>query len=259
MTTPVLEITGLTKRFGNHAALDHVSMSVGAGEVVALLGDNGAGKSTLVKCVAGIYRPDAGELHVGGERYKAQTPADAATHGIGVVYQDLALFDNLSVAENLFAGAELTWPSNLRSIGLLRKKRMYESARETFERLEVRIPNMRTLVGLLSGGQRQAIAVSKGIAFAKQLVILDEPTAALGLRERGNVLRLVKKLPESGIAVVLISHNLEEVISVADRAVVLRQGRMVGEVPAVQTQHEAIVSMIVGGQTPPTNGRSGHQ
>jgi ABC-type sugar transport system ATPase subunit len=158
------------------------------------------------------------------------------------------------VAENLFAGAELSWPAGLRGLGIVRKRAMVEEARRTLERLEVKIPNMKTLVGLLSGGQRQAIAVAKGISFAKRLVILDEPTAALGLRERGNVLRLVRQLPEVGVAVILISHNLEEVISVADRAVILRQGKKVGEVEATQENHETMVSMIVGGQAPATNG-----
>lgn len=248
MPDALLEVKSVTKRFGNQTVLDAVSFSVAEREVVALLGDNGAGKSTLVKCIAGIYRPDYGEFYLNGQRFNSASPAAARAHGVGIVYQDLALFNNLSVAENLFAGAELTWPPFLRQLGLVRKRAMTEEAHRTFEDLEVRIPDMKTPVGLLSGGQRQAIAVSKGIAFAHKLVVLDEPTAALGLRERGNVLRLVSKLPEAGVAVILISHNLEEVISVADRAVVLRQGRKVGEALATQDNHAAIVSMIVGGQ-----------
>lgn len=250
----VLTVDRLTKRFGNHAALNAVSFSVEAREVVALLGDNGAGKSTLVKCIAGVYRPDEGDLYLDGERFHSESPANRQARGVGVVYQDLALFDNMSVAENLFAGAEPCWPRRLGGLGMVRKRAMLEGARETLERLEVRIPNLKTPVGLLSGGQRQAIAVSKGMSFAKHLVILDEPTAALGLRERRNVLRLVRKLPESGVAVILISHNLEEVISVADRAVVLRQGSKVGETMATEENHEAIVSMIVGGQSASKNG-----
>jgi D-xylose transport system ATP-binding protein len=245
--TPVLEIKGLTKRFGNHAALDDVSFVVREREVVALLGDNGAGKSTLVKCIAGIHRPDEGDIVLDGEHFHSGSPAGARAHGVGVVYQDLALFDNLSVAENLFAGSEPAWPRRLRGWGIVKKRAMLEEARETLRRLEVKIPNLKTPAGLLSGGQRQAIAVSKGIAFAKQLVVLDEPTAALGLRERRNVLRLVRQLPEAGVAVILISHNLEEVISVADRAVVLRQGKKVGEVATTPENHETMVSLIVGG------------
>lgn len=250
----VLEIEGLTKRFGNHAALDDVSFAVEPGEVVALLGDNGAGKSTLVKCIAGIYRPDEGEVSVDGHRFHSGSPVATRALGVGIVYQDLALIDNLSVAENLFAAAELCWPPSFRRFGIVKKRAMLDEARRTFEQLEVRIPNLKTLVGLLSGGQRQAIAVAKGVAFAKRLVILDEPTAALGLRERSNVLRLVRQLPKAGCAVMLITHNLEEVISVADRAVVLRQGRKVGEVPATQDNHQTIVSLIVGGQPAPSNG-----
>ena len=164
-----------------------------------------------------------------------------------IVYQDLALLNNMSVAENLFAGAELRWPARFGPAALVRRKTMLDETRQILDRLEVRIPNLKTPVGLLSGGQRQAIAVAKGIAFARKIVILDEPTAALGLRERSNVLRLVTQLPRNGISVVLISHNLEEVIAVADRAVVLRQGTKVGEVAATEANYEAIVSMIVGG------------
>jgi len=250
----VLEVEGLTKRFGNHAALDAVSLAVNEREVVAVLGDNGAGKSTLVKCVAGVYRPDEGDIYLDSQRLNAGSHSGVRAGGIGVVYQDLALFDNLSVAENLFAGAELCWPRSFRGAGIVRKRAMQEEARRTLDRLEVKIPNLKTAVGLLSGGQRQAIAVSKGIAFAKRLVILDEPTAALGLRERGNVLRMVRQLPEAGVAVVLVSHNLEDVIAVADRAVILRQGRKVGELAATEENHEAMVSLIVGGRSASTNG-----
>jgi D-xylose transport system ATP-binding protein len=250
MSGTVLEIDRLTKRFGNHAALDAVSFSVQEREVVALLGDNGAGKSTLVKCIAGIHRADEGRIQVDGRDLHSDSAAGVRSRGVGVVYQDLALFDNLSVAENLFAGSEPRSPRALGALAMVRKREMMAEARATLDRLQVRIPNLKTPVGLLSGGQRQAIAVSKGMAFAKRIVILDEPTAALGLRERGNVLRLVRQLPEAGVAVIIISHNLEEVISVADRAVVLRQGKKIGEVAATVDNHEAMVSMIVGGAEP---------
>jgi D-xylose transport system ATP-binding protein len=248
MASPVLEVRDLTKRFGNHAALDDVSFTVEEGEIVALLGDNGAGKSTLVKCIAGVVRPDRGDVVLDGRRVDSTSPATARANGVGIVYQDLALFDNMSVAENLFAGSERCWPRRLGGWGVIRRRSMFEEARSTMRRLEVAVPNLRTPVGLLSGGQRQAIAVSKGIAFARRLVILDEPTAALGLRERGNVLRLVRQLPHMGIAAILISHNLEDVILVADRAVILRQGRKVGEADATESNYERMVSLIVGGQ-----------
>jgi D-xylose transport system ATP-binding protein len=248
---PVLAVERVTKRFGNHAALNDVSFEVHEREVVALLGDNGAGKSTLVSCVAGLTTPDEGVILLDGTPLHDTTRHGGGGNGVGVVYQDLALFDNLSVAENLYAGSELRWPEFMHSLAFVRKGAMLAEARRTLDELEIRIPNLKTLAGLLSGGQRQAIAVSKGIAFARRLVVLDEPTAALGLRERGNVLRLVRKLPEQGIAVILISHNLEEVISVADRAVVLRQGKKVGEVAATQDNHQNMVSLIVGGAPEP--------
>jgi ABC-type sugar transport system ATPase subunit len=244
---PVVEINDLTKRFGAVTALDHVNLTVGRGEIVALLGDNGAGKSTLIKCLCGVYRPDAGHINIGGVQADLTSPAQARKLGIGIVFQDLALFDNLSVCENLFAGSELRRPPFLGPMALIRRKEMLRKTQEIIDRLEVRIPNLRTPVGLLSGGQRQAIAVSRGVAFASQLVVLDEPTAALGLRERANVLQIVQRLPETGVSVILITHNLDDVISIASRAVVLRQGKQVGEVPATAENHERIVSMIVGG------------
>jgi ABC-type sugar transport system ATPase subunit len=255
MTVQTLEVRSVTKRFGSHTALNSVSFTVARGEVVALLGDNGAGKSTLVKCIAGLHTPDDGEILIEGMRRSGDSFSHLRLDGVGVVYQDLALFDNLSVAENLFAGAEPRWPAWAGPLGFVDKRRMTDEASSTFRRLEVRIPNLNTPVGLLSGGQRQAIAVSKAIAFARTLVILDEPTAALGLRERTNVLRLVKQLPKQGMAVVIISHNLDEVIAVADRCVVLRQGQMVGEVAAEEANREKIVSLIVGGRLSPSQYR----
>lgn len=259
INTPVLRIDKLTKRFGNHLALDAVSFEVREREIVALLGDNGAGKSTLVKTLAGLHKPDDGAIYLNGRNIESRTQQrgtrKAAGNGIGVVYQDLALFDNLSVAENLFAGSEICWPKWPRGLGIVKKRSMLTEAATALDRLEVKVPNLSAPVGLLSGGQRQAIAVAKGIAFAQQLVVLDEPTAALGLRERRNVLQQVARLPGTGMSVILISHNLEEVISIADRAVVLRQGRKVGEIDATAENHEAIVSMIVGG---PRNSMEDH-
>jgi D-xylose transport system ATP-binding protein len=245
----VLDVRNVRKRFGAHDALKDVSLTVAKNEVVALLGDNGAGKSTMVKCLAGIHRPDSGELLVDGESVELHSPSQARHLGISAVFQDLAMFDNLSVAENFFAGVELRRPRWLGPAALLNKNEMIEQATEILKRLEVRVPNLNSPVGLLSGGQRQAVAVAKGVAFGKRLVILDEPTAALGLRERENVLRMVKRLPEQGVSVLLISHNLEEVIAVADRCVVLRQGVKAGECPATHDHHERMVSLIVGART----------
>lgn len=245
---PVLEVRNAVKRYGNVVALDGASIRLAEGEVLALLGDNGAGKSTLVKSISGSQSIDAGEILVGGVPVALRRSADARAVGIETVYQDLALFDNLPAAANFFAGRELVGPTAApRAWGFLRTRKMQSEATALLEQLRVRIPSMTMPVGLMSGGQRQAIAVARAVAFARSVVLLDEPTAALGIRETRQVLDLVKALPERGISVVLISHQLDDVIAVADRAVVMRRGRVVGEeVPSAQT-HERLVSLIVGG------------
>jgi D-xylose transport system ATP-binding protein len=242
----VLEVRGATKRFGAVVAMADVSLELHSGEILALLGDNGAGKSTLIKCISGVHQPDNGELLLGGEPFAPRTPLDARRLGIETVYQDLALFDNLEPAQNFYAGREVTRPPWLGGLGLLRKAQMEDRTRDLLRELRVGVKSLRAPVGLLSGGQRQAIAVARAVAFASRVVILDEPTAALGVRESAQVLDVVRRLPERGISVVLISHNLEHVTAVADRAVVLRQGTKVGEVAATPDNHERIVSLIVG-------------
>jgi D-xylose transport system ATP-binding protein len=224
----LLEVRGAAKSYGAVRALDGVDMHVDAGEVLALLGDNGAGKSTLVKAIGGVHRLDAGEVRVDGRPV------------------DLALFDNLSALANFFIGRERRRPRWLGRLALLDTRAMAREWDERLNALQVRIPAAQRDVGVLSGGQRQAIAVLRAVAFASRLVILDEPTAALGVRESRQVLDLVGRLPESGVAVVLISHNLEHVAQVAHRAVVLRQGRLAGEAAPTADNHEALVSMIVG-------------
>jgi D-xylose transport system ATP-binding protein len=243
---PVLEVRDAQKRFGAVAALNGVSLALDEGEVLALLGDNGAGKSTLIKCVSGAQPLDSGDILVDGARVTLRSPQDARRHGIETVYQDLALFDNLNVVANFYAGRELTTPSRMLAAGWLRHRQMIATTTATLRRLEVNIPNTRAAAGLLSGGQRQAIAVARAVAFAGKVVILDEPTAALGVRETRNVLRMVKRLPEQGISVILISHNLEQVMEVADRAVVMRRGVKVGEATPDAHNHDRIVGMIVG-------------
>jgi D-xylose transport system ATP-binding protein len=246
---PVLEVENAQKRFGAVAALNGVSLSLEQGEILALLGDNGAGKSTLIKCISGAQPLDEGDILVEGRRVAIRSPLDARRYGIETVYQDLALFDNLNVVANFFAGRELTAPSGVLAPGWLRQRRMTATTTETLRRLEVNIPNPRAAVGLLSGGQRQAIAVARAVAFAGKVVILDEPTAALGVRETRNVLRLVKRLPDQGISVILISHNLDQVMEVADRAVVMRRGTKVGEATPDAENHDRIVGMIVGARS----------
>jgi ABC-type sugar transport system ATPase subunit len=244
--TPVLEVRDAAKSYGAVRALRGASLEVETGEIVALLGDNGAGKSTLVKAISGVHRLDAGELLLDGEPLSASSPAQARERGIETLHQDLSLFDNLSAVANFHIGRELCRPRWLGRLGLLRERAMERRWREELERLDVRALDPRREVGVMSGGQRQAIAVLRAVAYARRLVILDEPTAALGVRESRHVLELVGRLPGQGIAVLLISHNLEHVAAVADRAVVLRQGRSVGEAVPTADNHEALVSLIVG-------------
>jgi ABC-type sugar transport system ATPase subunit len=242
----ILQVVGINKRFGAHQALDDVSFEMRRGEIVALLGDNGAGKSTVVKVLAGVHEADSGEIVFDGEKVELKTPAQSQALGIGVVYQDLALFDNLTVAENFFAGREVYWPRRLGGLGLVNSRQMRDRAADLLENLEVRIPNINSTLALMSGGQRQAVAVARAVAFATKLVILDEPTAALGIRESSRLIRVIRRLPETGISVLLITHNMNHVLELADRAVVLRQGVKQGEVKPSRETQEQIVSMIVG-------------
>jgi D-xylose transport system ATP-binding protein len=246
--TPALAVRGATKRYGAVLALDDVSLEVRGGEVLALLGDNGAGKSTLIKCISGAERLQQGTLELDGEEVDIHSPADARLRGIETVYQDLALFDNLSASDNFFAGREVAGPGWLpRGLRFRRRREMTESTRAVLARLQVGVPDIDTVVGLMSGGQRQAVAVARAAAFASRIVILDEPTAALGVRESSRVLDLIRRLRADGKAVIVISHAMDHVIEVADRAVVMRRGRKVGElVPTAETQSE-LVALIVGG------------
>jgi D-xylose transport system ATP-binding protein len=249
--TPLLDIHGAVKSYGAVRALDGARLAVGEGEIVALLGDNGAGKSTLVKAISGVHRLDGGEMRFSGEPVAFGSPRAARDAGIDTLHQDLGLFDNLSAVANFRIGRELRRPRWMGRLALLRERAMEADWHTQLERLAVDRLAARHDVALLSGGQRQAIAVLRAVAFAQRLVILDEPTAALGLRESAQVLELVRRLPEHGVAVILISHNLEHVAQVADRAVVLRQGRTVGEAAPTPANHEALVSMIVGAVPPP--------
>jgi D-xylose transport system ATP-binding protein len=248
MTAPALEIKDATKRFGAVTALDTVSLSVNHGEVLALLGDNGAGKSTLIKCISGVHRFDSGAIEMDGHAVEISSPAVARSLGIETVYQDLALFDNLDSAANFYAGREIAGPRWLpRGLRFMRRTDMTSDTASVLRRLQVGVADPRTSVGLMSGGQRQAIAVARAAAFASQVVILDEPTAALGLRESRSVLDLIKRLRDEGRAVIVISHAMDHVIEIADRAVVMRRGRKVGEEVPHADNRQRIVSLIVGG------------
>jgi D-xylose transport system ATP-binding protein len=235
-----LQVSGVSKRYGAVQALDGVDLAVEAGEVVALVGDNGAGKSTLVKVVSGVITPDAGTLEFEGRPVRINRPHDAQTLGISTVYQDLALCENLDVVGNLFLGAEE------RRWSLLRDVRMERRARDLLTSLDVRIRDIAAPVAALSGGQRQSVAITRALLGDPRLVILDEPTAALGVEQTAQVLDLVKRLRDRGLAVLVISHNLADVRAVSDRIVVLRLGRNAGDFRTADTSQEAIVAAITG-------------
>ena len=247
LSVPVLSVRGATKRFGSVVAIDGVDLEVRRGEILALLGDNGAGKSTLIKCISGLHHLDAGSIQLDGLETTIRSPADARFAGVETVYQDLALFDNLTPAQNFFAGREIAGPSWLpRAIRFLDKRTMDEETRRVINRLKVTLPKLDVVVAMMSGGQRQAIAVARSTVFARKVVLLDEPTAALGLRESRQVLNLVAALREQDNAVILITHNMEHVVELADRAMVLRQGRKVGELVPNGSNKQDLVAMIVG-------------
>jgi D-xylose transport system ATP-binding protein len=241
---PTLEVRDLSKTFGSVQALHGVDFEVRAGEVMALVGDNGAGKSTLIKCVAGIYSIDSGDVYFDGERVGIHGPKDAARLGIEVVYQDLALCDNLDVVQNMYLGREAHGPFRL----WLREPEMERRTSETLSSLSVTtIQSIRQAVATLSGGQRQSVAVARSVMWNSRVVILDEPTAALGVAQTRQVLELVKRLAEQGLAVVLISHNLHDVFEVSDRITVLRLGRNVGVYERDKTTQQDIVHAITAG------------
>jgi D-xylose transport system ATP-binding protein len=240
-----LELKGVSKSFGAVQALFEVDFHVSSGEVMALVGDNGAGKSTLIKCIAGIYSIDSGDVFFEGEKVSLHGPKDSARLGIEVVYQDLALADNLDVVQNMFLGREeLTGP--LRSLNeILMEKR----ANDTLATLSVTtIRSVRQTVAGLSGGQRQSVAVAKAVMWNSKVVILDEPTAALGVAQTRQVLDLVKRLGEQGLAVVLISHNLHDIFEVADNITVLRLGQNVGEYKRTDVTQTQVVEAITAGK-----------
>jgi ABC-type sugar transport system ATPase subunit len=238
--SPLLEARGIAKSFLHVRALDGVDFRVDPGETVALVGDNGAGKSTLMKILCGAYHPDEGSIAVEGRPVSMRTPRDAMGHGIAVVYQDLALVDHRDVATNVFLGREL-----MKGV-VVDKPRMVREARRVLSDLKITIPSVQTLVGLLSGGQRQAVAIARAVHQGGRLIFMDEPTAALGVQEQAKVLRLIEDLKANGTAVVVVSHNLQHVFHVADRIVVLRGGRNVGERVKTETTPEEIVRLIVG-------------
>lgn len=238
--TPVLALRGVSKRFGAVQVLTDVELEVHAGEVVALVGDNGAGKSTLVKTIAGVHPIDDGVIEWEGRTVRIDKPHDAQNLGVATVYQDLALCDNIDVVGNLYLGREL------RRFGILDEVEMERRSRELLSTLSIRIPSVRIPIASLSGGQRQTVAIARSMLGEPRLVILDEPTAALGVEQTAQVLDLVERLRERGHAVILISHNMADVKAVADKVAVLRLGRNNGVFDVKTTSQEEIISAITG-------------
>jgi simple sugar transport system ATP-binding protein len=240
---PVLEARGISKRYGSVVALNGADFAAYSGEVVALIGDNGAGKSTLVKSLSGAIRPDSGEILVNGTPVKLASPLDARKHGIETVYQDLALAPDLDAAANLHLGRELYLIPFLK---VLNKPLMRKRAVEHFSELGVELKDVTAPVAALSGGQRQSVAVARAVAFASRIIFMDEPTAALGVKQRRLVLDNIRKVRDRGIAVVLISHNMPEVLAVADRVEVLRLGERVASYRAGDATVEQLVGAMTG-------------
>jgi D-xylose transport system ATP-binding protein len=243
---PLLQLEGISKQFGPVQALDRVDFAVSAGEVVGLVGDNGAGKSTMVKAIAGIYGPDSGTIRFEGEQVSIRRPQDATKLGIATVYQDLALADNLDVVANLFLGREEVSAGPGVVSRQLDEVRMEHQAGELLSNLAVTIPSLRSEVGMLSGGQRQQVAVARSLLGDPKVVLLDEPTAALGVPQTRQVLALIRRLRDRNLGVVVISHNLVDVFAVADRIFVLRLGREAGDFKTGEVTEDQIVSAITG-------------
>ncbi len=240
---PLLRLEGVRKSFGAVNALKGVSLTLPAAQVTALVGDNGAGKSVTVKVVAGTYLPDEGHVYWNGKPVRLRTPREASDLGIEVVYQDLALCDNLDVVQNMFLGREVV------KRGLLQEDSMETAAMKTLADLRVTtVQSVRLPVAALSGGQRQSVAVAKAVMWNSKLVILDEPTAALGVAQTRQVLELVRRLAERGLGVMIISHNLTDVFAVADRIAVMRLGKVVSEGPAASTDVQSVVELMTTGR-----------
>lgn len=242
---PILSVRNVSKYFGGLTALNDVSLDVHPGEVVALLGDNGAGKSTLTKCVSGVYKPDKGVITFNGESIGTRSPSTIRELGIETIYQDLALAENLDVGANVFLGKE----KMKRLFGIIPvtdDEYMRQEAEEVLERLDIHIPNLRQKLVRLSGGQRQAVAIARAIYWDTKLVIMDEPTAALGVPEQRKVLALVRSLRDQGIPVIIISHTMADVMEVADRMVVMLRGKLVANIPREEATVDLLVKYIMG-------------
>ena len=246
---PILETRAISKRFGGVQALDRVSMKVHAGEVVALAGDNGAGKSTLIKTISGVYQPDDGEIVFQGVPTRFETPHHARDSGIETIYQDLALADNLSIGANIFLGRE-PMRKAFGFLPVLDRPKMAEAARETMARLEFHVTRLDAPVSNFSGGQRQAVAIARAVYFNARILIMDEPTAALGPAETAQVRNLVRQLKEEGIGIFLISHDIHDVFDLSDRISVMYHGKIVDTVDKSSVTADDVLGMIILGKKP---------
>lgn len=246
---PTLVVRDMAKRFGNVEALRSASLSVNRGEVVALVGDNGAGKSTLVKAIAGVHEPDGGSIQIDGVDLYFRNPSEAMKAGVEVVFQDLSLAPDLSVWANIFLNRELRAGGPGRFLGWMNKESMRVRSRDLLARFDIAVPSVDAPVSELSGGQRQAVAVARGMAWGRRLLVMDEPTNNLGVVEQSHVLGLIRTMREQGLAVLLVSHNLVHVFEVSDRIVVLRHGRSVAEAATADVTPADVVSWITGALT----------
>ena len=242
---PILQVKDLYKHFGGLVAVDHVSLDIHPGEVVGLLGDNGAGKSTLIKMISGAYKPDSGQILLDGAAVSFATPLEARRRGIETIYQDLALCENLDASANIFLGRE-RMRHQLGIFRVLHRSYMLRESRQVLDQLDIRIPELRNPIRLLSGGQRQAVSIARAVYWDARLMIMDEPTAALGVPEQLKVLELIRTLRNRGVPVILISHNMQDVFAVADRAIVMRRGSKAGEVRISDTNENEVVGLMVG-------------
>ncbi len=245
---PLFQAVNLTKRFGGLTAVDSASLDVNVGEVIGLVGDNGAGKSTFIKMVAGVYQPDDGDLFFEGHRVSFDGPRAARDMGIETIYQDLALAENLDVGSNIFLGREMKKRYLGGLIKTLDRTTMRAESAKVLSRLDIHIPSLTQQIRNMSGGQRQSVAIARTIYWNAKMVIMDEPTAALGVAQQRDVLRLVRTLCDQGVPVILISHNMQEVFAVSDRIVVMRRGKKVGERLSKETTPDEIVSLMVGAE-----------
>ena len=244
-SVPLLSVRGVAKAFGGVVALNGAEFDVGTDEIVGLVGDNGAGKSTLIKILSGNFPPDRGHIELEGQRVRFVSPADARAAGIETVYQDLSLCPNLDTTANFFIGRELY--RNVLGLRVLRKREMEAQATKLVQGMGIDLPSVRTRVEFLSGGQRQAVSLARFVAWGRKLILLDEPTAALGVRETATALDLIAQLHrDKHVSMILISHNLQHVFRIADRIVVLRHGTVVGSKTTAETSPEEIVSLITG-------------